>query len=57
MEEYLILSDQDVSIYENGVQAQWVPITAAAIRMLTSKVGKKEWKKDGHWLDRMFKRH
>lgn len=40
MEEFLILDEQDISVYEDGVQGQWVPIAAAAIRLLTSKVGR-----------------
>lgn len=45
LEEHLILTDQDVSIEENVVSGQWVPVAAAAIRLLTSKVGKKGMEK------------
>ena len=41
LEEHLILTDQDVSIEENSVSGQWVPVAAAAIRLLTSTGWKK----------------
>ncbi|WP_226620039.1 hypothetical protein [Cytobacillus firmus] len=45
MEEHFILTDQDVSIEDNSVSGQWIPVAAAAIRLLTSKVGKKGMEK------------
>ncbi|WP_273124601.1 hypothetical protein [Bacillus weihaiensis] len=45
LEEHVVLTDQDVVIQEDAVQGQWVPIAAAAIRLLTSKVGREGMKK------------
>ena len=44
-EEHLLLTGQDVDNLETSVQGQWVPIAAAAIRLLTSKVGREGMKK------------
>ncbi|MCA1060305.1 hypothetical protein LCL96_15305 [Rossellomorea aquimaris] len=44
-EEHMILTDQDTVLEESSVQGQWVPIAAAAIRLLTSKVGREGMKK------------
>lgn len=41
MEEHFILTDQDVSIEDNSVSGQWIPVAAAAIRLLTSKLVKR----------------
>ncbi|UZM97520.1 hypothetical protein OL548_20465 [Lysinibacillus sp. MHQ-1] len=45
MEEYLVLTGQDVNLEEYTVQAQWVPVVAGALRLLTSKVGKEGMQK------------
>ncbi|WP_253957788.1 hypothetical protein [Metabacillus halosaccharovorans] len=45
LEEHVVLTNQDVVIQEDSVQGQWVPIAAAAIRLLTSKVGRKGMEK------------
>ncbi|WP_078378712.1 hypothetical protein [Sutcliffiella halmapala] len=41
LEEYLVLNEQDVILDDNEVTGQWVPLAAAAIRLLAGKVGTK----------------
>lgn len=45
LEEYLVLSGQDVTFSDSSVQGQWIPIVAQALRLLTSKVGKEGMQK------------
>ncbi|TYS58499.1 hypothetical protein FZC74_11865 [Sutcliffiella horikoshii] len=53
------MSGQDVHNLDPSVQGQWVPIAAAAIRLLTSKVGRegmtKGWALARPYVDKAIK--
>ncbi|MGD6993835.1 hypothetical protein [Sutcliffiella horikoshii] len=53
------MSGQDVDNLDPSVQGQWVPIAAAAIRLLTSKVGRegmiKGWALARPYVDKAIK--
>ncbi|MCM3169666.1 hypothetical protein [Peribacillus frigoritolerans] len=45
MEEIVAIQEVEAALSQEEVNAQWVPVAAAAIRVLTSKVGKKGMEK------------
>lgn len=47
MEEIIAIQEAEAQLSQDEVNAQWVPVVAAALRALTSKAGKKAMEKAG----------
>lgn len=45
MEEIIAIQEAEAQLSQDEVNAQWVPVVAAALRALTSKAGKKAMEK------------
>ncbi|MGS0904564.1 hypothetical protein ACVA6F_10135 [Bacillus altitudinis] len=45
LEETLALQSQNAELKEDSVTGQWIPVVAAALRLLISQVGKKGMQK------------